>query len=224
MAIDHAITEESEDEQERPLILPDMMPSPPGYTRWFDGTLYQRGWKDEDVAPLSTCKNRCYVFRYLTPGGDPDTLMAILVHDPVSHENAGRSTILDEIEQDNLKRVDILQTPNLTVDFRKQVVVADDVPIELTPTEYRLLAMLAMSYGEVVPSETIVEHLWGGDALIERRPRAKGGEYEVVGIRNLRTQIARLRNKLSSDTNRFVQIRHGLGYILVDPDDEVQRG
>ena len=88
------------------------------------------------------------------------------------------------------------------VDLRKRQVQIKNEPIELTPTEFRLLATLAKRSGEAVSKSELIEEVWGTD-------RRGGGNA-------LRRYIAMLREKIESDAKqpvRLVTVR-GYGYRL----------
>ena len=74
---------------------------------------------------------------------------------------------------------------SLVVDFRAQEVTLDGVEIKLTPTEYKLLALLATNIGRAVSHQDLVEKVWGEEYLIT--PNV------------LKVHIHRLRRKLGVD-------------------------
>ncbi len=55
----------------------------------------------------------------------------------------------------------------LTINFDKRQVFRDGVPIDLTPTEYRLLRLLAQHANRVVPLEKILVEVWGPEYATE---------------------------------------------------------
>jgi two-component system OmpR family response regulator len=59
----------------------------------------------------------------------------------------------------------------LHVDFDDQVVTFDKKPVNLNPTEYRLLATLVRHQGQVLSSSRLVELAWGDDTTtrLDRR-------------------------------------------------------
>src|SRR5215212_5360128 len=73
----------------------------------------------------------------------------------------------------------------LTVNFTSRTVTAAGKPLQLTPTEYNLLTLLARNAGRVLSSELLCTKIWG----LEHRA-AK--DY-------LKTYISRLRHKLGDD-------------------------
>ncbi len=88
----------------------------------------------------------------------------------------------------------------LIVNFADHTVTTDGTPLQLTPTEYNLLTLLARNAGRVLSSEWLCTKIWG----IEHRA-AK--DY-------LKTYISRLRHKLGDDplTPRYIHTEHRVGY------------
>jgi DNA-binding response OmpR family regulator len=81
------------------------------------------------------------------------------------------------------------------------------VPVHLTPTEYRLLVILATHVDEVVSRETFIQEVWG-----YQQPELATGHLVDV-------HIARLRSKLERGIARAPTIltRRGRGYVLASP-------
>jgi two-component system KDP operon response regulator KdpE len=82
------------------------------------------------------------------------------------------------------------------------VQVGDQVSARLTQLEFRLLYALMTRPGRVIPSENLVEYVWG-----------YGGEGSQGLIRGL---ISRLRSKIEPDPSnpRFVVNEAGIGYYF----------
>jgi len=80
-------------------------------------------------------------------------------------------------------------------------------PVRLTPLEFRLLHLLMSYPGHVLPTETIVDRVWGyGEA----------GSKELV-----RGLVSRLRAKIEPDTAhpQFIHTVPGVGYLIEPPND-----
>lgn len=73
--------------------------------------------------------------------------------------------------------------------------------VQLTPLEFRLLYMLAMNEGRVIPYDRLVEYAWGYD----------GGDSSL-----LKTHMAHIRSKLGISVSGPGSIRAipGVGYSL----------
>jgi DNA-binding response OmpR family regulator len=91
---------------------------------------------------------------------------------------------------------------DLTVDLTGRRVHRDGVEIMLTPTEFRLLALLASHRGKVLTHEMLLEQVWG--------PEWRGELHQ------LRVYIARLRQKIEPDpaNPRYLLTRPGFGYTV----------
>jgi two-component system KDP operon response regulator KdpE len=82
------------------------------------------------------------------------------------------------------------------------------VPIELSPTEYRLLTTLAEHMGRIVPARTLTAAVWGPECREETH--------------YLRLYIRYLRQKLEDDpaSPRYIVNRRGTGYALTAPGED----
>jgi two-component system KDP operon response regulator KdpE len=75
-----------------------------------------------------------------------------------------------------------ISAPNLEVDFEMRRVVANGVPVRLTPTEFDILRYLASQANKPVPHRRLLQAIWGpeyGDQI----------EYLRVFINQLRKKI-----------------------------------
>ncbi len=95
----------------------------------------------------------------------------------------------------------------LTLDTRSTKVTLNGMPVKLTSLEYRLLAYLMHHKGKVISRTELIEHLYDQDYDRD------SNTIEVF--------IGRLRKKIGKDMVRTVR---GLGYCLVDPDEEKAEG
>jgi two-component system, OmpR family, alkaline phosphatase synthesis response regulator PhoP len=93
---------------------------------------------------------------------------------------------------------------------RRRQVVVQDRPISLTPTEFNLLKVMALSPGQVFTRAQLIEKAFG---------------YDFEGFeRNVDVHITSLRRKLDADRgkNKLIKTVYGLGYKL-EPDLEPAR-
>jgi DNA-binding response OmpR family regulator len=90
----------------------------------------------------------------------------------------------------------VLTAGPVSLDTRRMRVTVDDVPVGLSPLEYRCLSYLMHHAGRVVSSGELLEHLYG---LEDRDPNA----VEVL--------MGRLRRKLGVD---LIETRRGFGYVI----------
>jgi DNA-binding response OmpR family regulator len=90
----------------------------------------------------------------------------------------------------------------LTIDVSGHTVTLDEDRVELTPIEFRLLVALAEGNGHLVPTDTILDKVWGSDYA---------GETEHV-----KRYIWRLRSKIEKDAEnpQMILTERGLGYRL----------
>ena len=89
------------------------------------------------------------------------------------------------------------------VDFTTRQVRAKGALVDLTPTEYVLLELLARNAGTVVPQQVLLERVWG---------REHAGD-----VHYLKVFVNRLRKKLgdSAARPRYIETRRGIGYRFV---------
>lgn len=96
----------------------------------------------------------------------------------------------------------IFETGQLKVDFVKRLVFLGDREVHLTPTEYKILALLAHHAGKVLTQRHILTEVWGA-AYADR------GDY-------LRVHMHQLRHKIESSPARpqWLINEPGVGYRL----------
>ncbi len=93
----------------------------------------------------------------------------------------------------------------LSIDNAQHLVTLAGRQIALTPTEYRLLFLLAQHADHIVPQDQLLEYAWGEDHR---------GEGHLLQV-----NMNRLRNKLESDPAhpRYLLTKPGIGYLLANP-------
>nr|MBC7244655.1 response regulator transcription factor [Chloroflexota bacterium] len=93
----------------------------------------------------------------------------------------------------------------LVVDADRLLVTRNGKPLDLTPTELRLLLFLAENEGRVLTHRQILEKIWGS-------------EY-ANDIDYVKLFIYRLRRKLEADPEnpRYILSERGIGYRFVNP-------
>jgi DNA-binding response OmpR family regulator len=104
---------------------------------------------------------------------------------------------------DRIPRQSLVLGPNLTLDLYRRAATVAGNEVQLTPTEARLLNVLAANLGEIVATETLLSRGWTDTE--EAEP-----SYVWVSMR-------RLRQKIETDPDRPVHLltARGLGYKLV---------
>lgn len=96
----------------------------------------------------------------------------------------------------------ILIVDDLVVDLNRREVRLDSKFVDLTPTEFRLLEILARKQGKVISEEELTKQMWG--------------KYRQEGSTILRRYIWSLRNKIEEDpaNPKVVITVRGFGYML----------
>jgi two-component system KDP operon response regulator KdpE len=94
------------------------------------------------------------------------------------------------------------RTGDLEVDLAARVVRLDGAEVHLTPTEFKLLALLVRHAGKVVTQRQLLTEVWG--------PGAAGSPHY------LRVQMHGLRHKLEREPARprYLVTEPGVGYRL----------
>jgi two-component system KDP operon response regulator KdpE len=102
-------------------------------------------------------------------------------------------------------RVPSFRSGELEVDFSAQEARLGGVPLDLTPTEYKLLYHLVRNAGRVLQHATLLARVWGREYVNE--------------IDYLRVYVRRLRDKLADDPEkpRYIQTQRGVGYRFIGP-------
>ncbi|AEV30175.1 response regulator with CheY-like receiver domain and winged-helix DNA-binding domain [Sphaerochaeta pleomorpha str. Grapes] len=94
---------------------------------------------------------------------------------------------------------------SLAIDFRTQTVWVEGEIVNLTPTEYKIVELLAKHAHTPVTSEVLLKQVWNSEDWIQ-------------GAEMVKVNISRVRKKLEKDpTNpRYLLNRWGYGYLLTD--------
>lgn len=98
-----------------------------------------------------------------------------------------------------------LKIGNISIDLAQRRVEVDDKIVHLTPTEFKLLTMLAGTPGKVVLHEELLQGIWG---------------EEYKGFTHyLRVSIGRLRQKIETDPGNpeIIITCSGVGYMIKNP-------
>jgi two-component system KDP operon response regulator KdpE len=99
----------------------------------------------------------------------------------------------------------IFANQELVIDADRLVVTRDGKHVDLTPTELRLLLLLAENVGRVLTHRQILEKIWGA-------------EY-ADDVDYVKLFVYRLRRKIETDAEspRYILSERGLGYRFVNP-------
>jgi len=94
----------------------------------------------------------------------------------------------------------IYHHPPLTIDFQKEQVAIRGQPVDLSPTEYKLLTCMVHHRGHVLPHQFLATQLWGPEASAR--------------VHTLRCCIKKLRLKIEPDPAQptLIKNQRGVGY------------
>ena len=95
------------------------------------------------------------------------------------------------------------QSGDLLINFDERAVIVSGQPVQLTATEYKLLAELANGAGRVLTQDMVLERVWGPEY---------SGESQL-----LRSYVKSLRQKLGDNARdpSYIFTEHGIGYRMV---------
>jgi two-component system KDP operon response regulator KdpE len=93
----------------------------------------------------------------------------------------------------------VLRSGGLKIDLALRQVTLDDKPVQLTPTEYDILRVLARQGGKVLTHKHLMREVWG---------------HVDHDLHTLRVNISNLRRKIEPDSGRpqFLVTEPGVGY------------
>jgi two-component system OmpR family response regulator len=95
---------------------------------------------------------------------------------------------------------EVLRSGDLVLDQSRWTVHRAGQPVELSPTEFRLLACLMRHQGHVLSHSQLLREVWGGDYE---------GRAQIV-----QTYVSYLRRKLHRLGPPLIHTRRGVGYTL----------
>ncbi len=100
---------------------------------------------------------------------------------------------------------------DLRIDYAQRRVTVSEIPVELTPTEFDLLAALAVEAGRVVTHERLLRRVWS--------PGKPGN------LRVLRTHLMRLRRKLGENAAnpKYIFAEPRVGYRMAEREEEANK-
>ena len=111
-----------------------------------------------------------------------------------------RATTSPEISESS-----VYQDSEVTIDYPKHEVAVRGQPVELTPTEFRLLGTLTENAGRVLSQDQLLDRVWGQDYV---------ESADVV-----RLYIGYLRRKIERDPSnpKLIETSRGFGYRYRKP-------
>ena len=100
-----------------------------------------------------------------------------------------------------------LRAGDLVLDEARWTVHRAGRQVDLSPTEFRLLAYLMRNQGQVLTRAQLLENVWGWN---------RSGQSQIV-----ETYVSYLRRKLDAFGPRLIHTRRGVGYLLRPADASV---
>lgn len=97
---------------------------------------------------------------------------------------------------------EVFRAEDLIVDMARRSVTAGGEPVQLSPREYALLALLVRHAGKVLTHRQLLAAVWG--------------PAHVEDVQYLRVYIGHLRQKLGLAAARLLTTEPGVGYRLLD--------
>ncbi len=108
--------------------------------------------------------------------------------------------------KDKVPSVEKLSIGELVLDHTRHEVLVKNEPIDLTATEFRLLALLMERRGRVQGRDRLLNDVWGYESIIDTR--------------TVDTHVRRLREKLGTLAN-YVETVRGVGYRISENEPAV---
>lgn len=105
-------------------------------------------------------------------------------------------------KESSKEEVERFQVRDIELDVAKYEVKIMGQPIDLTPTEFKLLQILMERKGRVQSRDRLLQDVWGYDQLIDTR--------------TVDTHVRRLREKMGEAADYVTTVR-GVGYRLMEP-------
>jgi two-component system OmpR family response regulator len=183
------------------MILDVMLPDMDGFE--VCRTLRSEG-NEVPVIFLTARDTTSDTIRGLTLGGDdyvtkPFSVEALVARVRAVLRRTSRTVAGDPDEDGD----GLLRAGDLELDEARWTVHRGGVPVELSPTEFRLLAYLMRHQGRVLTRAQLLENVWGWDYA---------GESQIV-----ETYVSYLRRKLDPLGEPLIRTQRGVGYSLRAP-------
>lgn len=166
-----------------------------------DFILDLRKWSNIPIIVLSARTNETEKIKALDAGADDYLTKPFGIGELLARTRSA----LRRIRQAGAGATGAIQFGDVQVDLAARLVTKANQPVHMTPTEYRLLAVLAMNAGRVVTNLQLLREVWGP-------AHAENGHY-------LRIYMGHLRQKLEDDPAqpRYLLTETAVGYRLLVP-------
>lgn len=169
---------------------------------------------------LLTARNLCALLRAMAP-----SLPILVVVAPSGLIAVNEHWCVDDVVVPGLSPAELDMRMRLAVSRRgirkgikEKIVLGDlvldqaghaarlaDRPLNLTPTEFRLMSYLASHPGKAFTRSQLRHEVWDSDAS--------------AGVRTINVHVQRLRAKLGRDNQRLIDTVRGVGYMAPSPQD-----
>ncbi|RME99110.1 MAG: DNA-binding response regulator [Chloroflexi bacterium] len=179
------------------IVLDVMMPDMDG---WQTCERF-REMTDVPIIMLTALGSQDEVIKGLNLGADDYLVKPITADELGARIRAVLRRVSRSSDSNGSKKTEpIFTQDNLVVDLDKYEVTIDGERIDLSPTEFKLLAVLVKYKGRVLPHEFLLTEVWGPEYV---------GEIDY-----LRLYISYLRRKLESDPSNpnLIHNEWGVGY------------
>lgn len=160
-----------------------------------------REMTDIPIIFLTALSDQSAVVRGLNLGADDYIVKPVTAQELSARIRAVlRRSNRQPASENNQTPTPILRNGELVIDFDKYEVKISGKRIDLSPTEFKLLAVLARYKGRVLPHEFLLTEVWGPDYV---------GEIDY-----LRLYISYLRRKMETDPTKpkLIHNEWGVGY------------
>ncbi len=182
------------------ILLDIMMPSMDG---WQTCERF-REMSDVPIIMLTALDSQENVVKGLDLGADDYIVKPVVANELAARIRAVlRRTSRSNVPSSNgngSSREPIFKQGDLVIDFDKYEVMVDNNRVDLTPTEFKLLSVLARYKGRVLPHEFLLTEVWGPEYV---------GEIDY-----LRLYVSYLRRKIEKNKSKQSLIHNewGIGY------------
>ena len=177
-------------------ILDINMPGEPGLKDGFDLCRAIRQESDIPIILLTVRDEEEDIIRGLSIGADYYVLKPFSPRQLVARVETilRRASLTKALDTEPYKFQDVTFDPNL-----REFTQKGQAPIKLTRLEGRLLETLMLNAGQILPADSLIDHVWGPG----------GGSTEM-----LRQLVKRLRAKIEKDPGnpKLIQNLPGVGY------------
>lgn len=180
------------------VILDIMMPGPDG----FEVCEAIRRESDVPIIMLSARGQEKDIVRALNLGADDYLTKPFGVEEMLARVQA----VLRRASRSTVGPRPPIRIGDLEIDFTQRRVTVQGREVHLTPTEYELLATLALNAGRVLTHRMLLQTVWGPEY---------GSETEYLWA-----YIRRLRQKIEPDPQnpRYILTEPGVGYWMAPPE------